>query len=92
LRTGWLKPTNHDWVSLCLVFRCIIKSIGLQVIIPLFIIIVVAITVTKATILQNNGFWQMLTDSCTDWSMLLGSIFLLIKGGGKWSAAAGYTK
>jgi hypothetical protein len=27
----------------------------------------------------------MLHDSRTDWAMLLGSIFLLIKGGGRWS-------
>jgi uncharacterized membrane protein YphA (DoxX/SURF4 family) len=53
--------------------------------IPLFIIMVVAMATTKVAILQKDGFWQMLHDSRTDWSMLLGSIFLLINGGGKWS-------
>ncbi len=54
--------------------------------IPLLIIMLVAIATTKAQLLADDGFWSMLHDSRTDWSMLLGSIFLLIKGGGKWSA------
>lgn len=53
--------------------------------IPLLIIMVVAITTTKAQILTDNGFWSMLHDSRTDWAMFLGSIFLIITGGGKWS-------
>jgi putative oxidoreductase len=35
--------------------------------------------------LKTYGFWSMAHEMRTDWSMLLGSIFLLIKGGGKWS-------
>ena len=53
--------------------------------IPLLIIMLVAIATTKAQLLTENGFWSMLHDSRTDWSMLLGSIFLIVKGGGKWS-------
>jgi putative oxidoreductase len=53
--------------------------------IPLIIIMLVAIGTTKATVLANDGLWEMLHGSRTDWAMLLGSIFLLIKGGGKWS-------
>jgi putative oxidoreductase len=53
--------------------------------IPLIIIMLVAIATTKATVLANDGFWEMLHGSRTDWAMLLGSIFLLIRGGGKWS-------
>lgn len=53
--------------------------------IPLFIIMLVAIVTTKAQLLTDNGFWSMLHDSRTDWAMLLGSIFLLFKGGGFWS-------
>jgi putative oxidoreductase len=53
--------------------------------IPLLTIMLVAIATTKAQLLADNGFWSMLHDSRTDWSMLLGSIFLIIKGGGKWS-------
>ena len=53
--------------------------------IPLLTIMLVAIATTKAQLLNDNGFWSMLHDSRTDWAMLLGSIFLIIKGGGKWS-------
>jgi putative oxidoreductase len=45
----------------------------------------VAIATTKADMLANDGFWEMMHGSRTDWSMLLGSIFLLITGGGRWS-------
>lgn len=53
--------------------------------IPLIIIMLVAIATTKAEVLADKGFWEMMHGSRTDWSMLLGSIFLLIKGGGYWS-------
>ena len=53
--------------------------------IPLIIIMLVAIVTTKAEIFADKGFWQMLHESRTDWAMLLGSIFLLIKGSGDWS-------
>ena len=53
--------------------------------IPLIIIMLVAVATTKAEVLDNQGFWEMMHGSRTDWSMLLGSIFLLIKGGGYWS-------
>ncbi|AHM62386.1 DoxX family protein [Flammeovirgaceae bacterium 311] len=56
--------------------------------IPLIIIMLVAIATTKAEVLANEGFWPMMHGSRTDWSMLLGSIYLLIKGGGRWSADA----
>lgn len=45
----------------------------------------VAIATTKAEVLADKGFWEMMHGSRTDWAMLLGSIFLLIKGGGYWS-------
>ena len=50
--------------------------------IPLIIIMLVAISTTKVDILMEKGFWEMMHASRTDWSMLLGSIFLLIRGGG----------
>lgn len=52
---------------------------------PLMIIMVVAIATTKSEVLANDGFWEMMHGSRTDWAMLLGSIFLIIEGGGKWS-------
>jgi putative oxidoreductase len=53
--------------------------------IPLIIIMLVAIVSTKAEVLAEKGFWEMMHGSRTDWAMLLGSIFLLIKGSGFWS-------
>ncbi|WP_347052440.1 DoxX family protein [Flavobacterium olei] len=53
--------------------------------IPLIIIMFVAFATTKADVLANEGFWELLHGSRTDWAMLLGSIFLLITGGGNWS-------
>lgn len=53
--------------------------------IPLIVIMLVAIATTKAEVLAHEGFWPMLHGSRTDWAMLLGSIFLLLKGGGYWS-------
>ncbi|MDQ3551919.1 MAG: DoxX family protein [Bacteroidota bacterium] len=54
--------------------------------IPIIIIMLVAIATTKSQVLANDGFWAMMHGSRTDWAMLLGSIFLLIRGGGRWSA------
>lgn len=53
--------------------------------IPTLIIMVVAIATTKGAVLANEGFWPMMHGSRTDWAMLLGSIYLIIEGGGKWS-------
>ncbi|WP_207798989.1 DoxX family protein [Taibaiella soli] len=53
--------------------------------IPLLAIMLVAIATTKAQLLADNGFWSMLHDSRTDWSMLLGCIFLILKGSGGYS-------
>jgi len=52
---------------------------------PLIIIMLVAFATTKAEVLAKDGFWEMMHGSRTDWAMLLGGIFLLIAGGGKWS-------
>jgi putative oxidoreductase len=35
--------------------------------------------------LNTYGFWSMAHEMRTDFAMWLGSLFLLIKGGGKWS-------
>lgn len=53
--------------------------------IPLIIIMLVAFAATKSEVFINEGFWELLHGSRTDWSMLLCSIFLLMKGGGMWS-------
>lgn len=53
--------------------------------VPLIVIMLVALTTTKSVILFDNGFWEMMHASRTDWAMLLGSLFLFIRGGGRWS-------
>jgi uncharacterized membrane protein YphA (DoxX/SURF4 family) len=57
--------------------------------ITMIIDMVVAISSTKVPMLLNDGFWKMAHEARTDWSMLLGSIFLLIVGAGVWSLDAG---
>jgi uncharacterized membrane protein YphA (DoxX/SURF4 family) len=56
--------------------------------IPLIAIMVVAIAATKWPMLAAQGFWYMAHESRTDWSMLLGALFLLIAGAGRWSLDA----
>lgn len=51
-------------------------------VIPLIIIMIVAISTTKIPILLNQGFWFMAHAARTDFSMLLGSVFLFISGAG----------
>lgn len=49
---------------------------------------VVAISTTKLPMLLKDGFWKMAHEARVDYSMLLGSIFLLIVGAGLWSVDA----
>ena len=60
--------------------------------IPLIIDMIVAIASTKIPLLMKSGFWAMAHEARTDWSMLLGSVFLLIVGGGGWSLDALLTR
>lgn len=55
---------------------------------PLIIIMLTAISTTKIPILVDKGFWAMAHEARTDYAMLLGSIFLLIVGAGRWSLDA----
>jgi putative oxidoreductase len=54
-------------------------------VLPLLTTMGVAIWTTKIPILLKSGFWKMAHDSRNDYCMLLGSLFLLIVGAGKWS-------
>jgi putative oxidoreductase len=69
--------------------------------IPLIVIMLVAIVSTKVPILLGHdfwifhvaklpryGFWSMLHEARDDFGMLLGSLYLLIAGGGAWSIDA----
>ena len=60
--------------------------------IPLIIDISVALCSTKIPILLKSGFWPMEAEARTDYSMLLGLVFLLIVGGGRWSLDARLTR
>jgi len=66
--------------------------------IPLIVIMVVAIVSTKIPILVGHdfwifhlpklaryGFWSMAHEARADFCTLLGSLYLLIEGGGRWS-------
>jgi len=53
--------------------------------VPLVTIMLVAIATTELPMLGERGFWVMAHEARTDWSMLLGSLYLLIVGAGGWS-------
>ncbi len=53
--------------------------------IPLLCVISTAIGVTKIPILIRAGFWSMEDAARTDFSMLMGLIFLLLAGSGSFS-------
>jgi len=54
--------------------------------VPLLIVILCAIYFTKVTGFAQKGFWATAHDGRADFSMLMGLIFLLIFGSGKFSA------
>lgn len=60
--------------------------------IPLLVIMAVAIATTKVPMLLDDGFWKAAHDSRNDWSMTLGTLFLLIMGAGRWSIDAAIQK
>jgi uncharacterized membrane protein YphA (DoxX/SURF4 family) len=56
--------------------------------IPLVIDMLVAIATTKLPILGKGGFWAMAHEARADYAMLLGSVFLVLVGGGRLSVDA----
>ncbi|HUL44120.1 MAG TPA: DoxX family protein [Bacteroidota bacterium] len=56
--------------------------------IPLLINILTAIATTKIPMLIHNGFWKMVHEARTDFSMVVGLIVILLIGGGEWSLDA----
>ena len=57
-------------------------------VVPLLVIMAVALVTTKWPMLASQGFWHMAHEARTDWSMLLGSLYLLVAGAGRWSLDA----
>lgn len=64
--------------------------------VPLLVDMVLALVLTKVPILWGgsadkpklHGFWDMAHEARTDWAMLLGLLFLLAVGPGRWSLDA----
>ncbi len=56
--------------------------------VPLLAVILVAIATTKIPMIAKSGMWSMLHEARTDFSMVLGLVFLLITGAGSWSVDA----
>jgi len=54
-------------------------------VIPTLTIMIVALATTKFPLLAESGFWKLAHESRTDFSMLVGLLFLLIVGAGRWS-------
>ena len=59
--------------------------------VPLLIDMAVAIVTTKIPMLAKSGFWSMAHEARTDFSMLLGCLFLLLVGAGACSIDAWLT-
>lgn len=57
-------------------------------VLPLLVIMTVAIISTKIPILLESGFWSMAHASRNDFCMVMGSLYLLVVGAGKWSLDA----
>lgn len=55
---------------------------------PLTAIILTALATTKLPILLGTGLWAAFHEARTDWCMLLGNVFLLAVGAGRWSLDA----
>lgn len=68
-------------------FLVLIGLVTRIAVIPLLIVICTAIVTTKIPELArpNQGFWYMVSDARTDFSMLLSLLFLMIAGAGSWS-------
>lgn len=89
IKIGFANPEFWASFTACFEIICgIIVLLGFLTrfaSIPLLIIMIVAFITTKYPILIDKGFWAMAHEYRTDFAMTIGCVFLLIKGGGKWS-------
>ena len=60
--------------------------------VPLLIVILTAIYTTKIPILLDKGFWAAAHEGRADFCMLMGLVFLLLYGAGKYSADRKFIK
>lgn len=91
-KIGFASPELVAQFVACFEITCgVLVLLGLLTrlaVVPLIIIMLTAIATTKVPILMESGFWKMAHEARTDWSMLLGSVFLLIVGAGSLSLDA----
>jgi putative oxidoreductase len=95
-KIGFESPEFVAQLVACFEIACgVLVLLGLLTrlaVIPLIVIMLTAIYTTKIPIFENQGFWKMAHEARTDWSMLLGSLFLLIVGAGPVSMDAKLSK
>jgi len=86
------------WFELICGLLLLMGLLGRLASVPIIVIMVVAIISTKIPILLGHdwlifhvraldtyGFWSMAHEARTDWAMLMGAIFVLLGGSGRWS-------
>lgn len=86
------------WFELGCGLLLLVGLLGRLVSVPIIVIMIVAIVSTKIPILLGHdwlifrvrsldsyGFWSMAHETRTDWAMLLGALFVLLSGSGRWS-------
>ncbi|MFG0289028.1 MAG: DoxX family protein [Rhodopirellula sp. JB044] len=86
LKIGIPAPEfTANFVGCCEIVCGLLIVIGLLTrfaVVPTITIMLVAIATTKLPMLGEEGFWEMAHAARTDFSMLLGSLYLLIHGAG----------
>ena len=86
------------WVELICGLLILVGLFSRLAAIPLIVTMVTAIVTTKIAILlgaefmgfslrplSRYGFWSFSHETRTDWAMLLGAVYILLAGGGRWS-------
>jgi putative oxidoreductase len=86
IKIGIPQPEFLAYFVACFEITCgVLIVVGLLTrlaVIPTITIMLVAISTTKIPMLSEEGFWEMAHAARTDFSMLLGSLFLLLVGAG----------
>lgn len=86
------------WVELICGALILVGLLSRLAAVPLIVTMIVAIVSTKIPILlgadwlgfhvrelTRYGFWSFAHETRTDWAMLLGALYVLLAGGGRWS-------
>jgi uncharacterized membrane protein YphA (DoxX/SURF4 family) len=89
------------WFEIGCGLLLLVGLLGRLAAVPIIVIMAVAIVSTKVPILLGHdwlifhvrnldsyGFWSMAHETRTDWAMLLGALFVLLSGSGRWSLDA----